>query len=52
MKHGFQVELWDREKIASQYPFLKEIALDIKNDAELKTKAHSGIEQAVSSFRC
>ncbi|MCM3785558.1 FAD-binding oxidoreductase [Neobacillus mesonae] len=34
-KHGFDVELWDENDIASRYPFHKSGALYYRNDAEM-----------------
>lgn len=34
-KHGFHVDLWDEQRIASVYPFRKSVALYYHNDAEM-----------------
>ncbi|WP_366295926.1 FAD-dependent oxidoreductase [Paenibacillus sp. AN1007] len=34
-KHGFHVDLWDEQRIASVYPFRKSAALYYHNDAEM-----------------
>ncbi len=38
-KHQFDVEKWDREKISKHFPFSRESALLIKNDAEINPLA-------------
>jgi len=38
-KHNFNVEKWDREQIEQHYPFSRESALYIKNDAEINPVA-------------
>ncbi|MBD3108204.1 FAD-binding oxidoreductase [Bacillus sp. AGMB 02131] len=38
-KHGFNVEMWDDNKIASHFPFQRDSAILIKNDAEINPVA-------------
>ena len=38
-KHGFNVEMWDENKIASHFQFQRDCAILIKNDAEINPVA-------------